>query len=646
MKVSLALFVFVFFVPAFAEDALKEVPPRQGHGKDSPERWILEYASTGLDFKGGRKFVLETDAIPNDATSELVTKHQDVFMWHQSFGSTIRSNSQKMDFALLQEGELYDFTAYKSNDFMTGEGSYGEEQGKFAWQGIVKDSKGGDDQGELTCSFGWGQLDCSVWVSDESFDGVYRITMEEDIMYVGKTLKSELQQNFEPDEEVDETNTQNPYDVVESEHNGETLDENGELHFDDDEALGSPGPEVRALKATYKPNDATDVIIFYTDRAATKYGSSSALEQRLEVLIAQWNAALNAKGVTAPEKFLNLVATWQLFDSDTSDYMSWAGNTITTAVREAFYNNQVLNERRSLVGADTMVMVDIWDVYTDGYIINGIAHFGSHESVVRVGALSGVTLQHEIAHTFNILHCHGDVYYNNGWKATTMAYQRSGNVRINEWSDKTVNYFKTESAADYTQTGVGGDGNCNNPPGEHCCSATGTQLTMSPVWDYQTSKGAIRINPGTSGDQRQYAWRTCLGGFDSIGLYQYHESNDYEKVALRVQCGSNYYMLGATGSTPSATHTLRCNNGVKPGGFALYRYKRNGKDWYAAAVYCPGQGWIYTTAPSDAQFISFDWTGYWKTAAPEKQKLAYIKWNRYNLGSDGSDTYNMDVAFD
>jgi len=604
-------------------------------GRDNPERWLHDYASKGDQVAGSLKFVLDTDSIPIGKATTLVTDHQNVFVWHKSFGNAIRTNSARLDFALRKDNMDYKFTAHRSKDFMKESvGNFGEESGRFAWEGTIMSD--GTSGGEVTCSFGWGNLDCTIYVSDVAFDSIYEVVMEEKNLYLMKTLKSDIEQEGEddtPDTGIKirakpPSNSTIIYQAESQIENEMTVYEMGDQ---EDSSLR------RNMKFTHKYGGATDVIVFYTSDAASHYGSSSSLENKIEQLVAQWNAAHDEGGVTDAKKYLNLVATWQLFSSDSSNWSNWAGNAISTAVRDAFGDNSVLNSRRNLVGADVMVMIHPWD----GGNINGQSNFNGYENVVRVGALSGVTFQHEIAHTFNVRHCHGDVYSQNGnWIATTMAYARSGNTRINQWSGETANFFNNEVGIKYSEVGPDSS-SCNGPPGEHCCTNNGS-LNLRKAWDFKESKGAIRVNPGTIGNQKQWSWRSCYAGFDAIGLDIYEQWGSFERIVIRATCGGTTYNIGSTGYNKQYSHMLSCSNGVKPGGLVLYEYRDGTKDRYRLGIYCPGQGWKYTPRPNGS-FVAYDWSAYWKTANPSKRKLSYIKWNRYQTWQ--LDTYNMDIFF-
>ncbi len=281
-----------------------------------------------------------------------MTSEQQNFRWKELFGTIIRSNGNKLDFLLLDGEMTHTYTAWKSNNELHGR-RYGEEIGRFAWEGIISDSAQGEPQGEVACSFAWGALDCTIRIFLDEVDSQFQVVIQEATTFIIRTLKTDLEESEpELDERASESefappSILDPYEVAPPMGIGEIGDPDGVtvIHEIDDLHGTFPeigDPDIDAINGTYSyPNGnrrllqmtrATDVIVFYTSAAAWKKGSSSALEDDIADRIDQFNAALDAAGISGNHKRLNLAATWELYNSNSSNKTSWIGSFISATV--------------------------------------------------------------------------------------------------------------------------------------------------------------------------------------------------------------------------------------------------------------------------------------------------------------------------
>lgn len=616
--------------------------------RDNPERWLLDYASTGQDFAGGAKFLLN---IGNLAVgmNVFVTSQQDVFRWHQSFGAVIRSNMQQMRFTLFDTLSQQSYTAQKSNDF-NGRGSFGDEKGRYAWEGIISnDVAGSDPEGELTCRFGWGALDCTIRVFTAEWDSVYQVVMEQQSMFITKTPKTDLEDGPETADSGHLEPPTDPFETFPPINGGETASENGVVRSERHERI--PGDEIldwssrRRLQSTR----GTDLIVFYTSAAASKFGSSSALESDIQLRIDQFNAALDTAGVSQDYKRLRLVSTWELSSTDSSGWTTWAETRVTETGLASFAQNSILRSRRTQVGADLMMLIHDW-----GSGDHGLGYRPGHASLVSVSHLVSLTALHEVGHNYGLPHCYGAVSVSvSGGSSTIMAYQTSATPRLNRWSSESATFWISEVGGTYSEISPWNTTFCTPPaPGKHCCTRLTGSNTLAGVHNYQISKGATRVAPATAGSIRNWSTNTCTSGYRGVGLDKYRNTataTDGYKLRLVCRDGGAVRELGSIESGEVLVQRQEprsCPNGERVGGIGLYRYRYStgNQDAYSLGVFCPSDGWLYTQS-TGGDIIDYDLTAYWMTSQPDLTHITYVKFNRYQLLSGNYDTYNMDTAF-
>jgi hypothetical protein len=530
-------------------------------------------------------FVLNLDDLSailineNSNVTSLKANDQSVLTWDKKFGKAVISKIDMIEFGIHKGLE---FKIYKA--FYIGSNTTNLGNGKSLWSGLVGENRNiAEIEGDFSCYTEFETLACECRI-------------------FGGNLRSSSAFYIRGDRVIIETNS-----IWEEEEKIEN-EEDGGVAGDVSDFITTSGSNRllqrltsdgmgHALETTKGADRGTELIVFYTEEA----GDGEYVENQIKKHVNLFNDALRAKGVNNRRAYIRLVSIWGLFSND---YKTWIGSQIDSNTRDEFFRN--MDPKRRLVGADIMILIHDWNIGC------GKAKFNSPHSIIDIHCIHQHTFQHELGHTFGLLHSDA----NSSLK--TLMKQKD---KINMWSDVSAKSFNLEL----------------------------NQHRFDHVWNYMASKSVSRVQPSIDGNINSWSFRRCPSGIRGLGLTCYREENGgYDYHDMHILCGPSRHNLTVKdiGGTLVYEDTLACNGTGLIKGVALYRNRSDdGRvDSYHIGIICSNSStWIYSNS-SNNTLVDFDWTSNWKVGS--SKHLDYIKLNRYREDNGTVDTYSLDVGFD